>query len=259
MSVSYQPRVAIDIRSIKLQRRRECRLQRLERRRLGLPPLRPYRRNPCLVSKQLERYHAMAELYKSGKTLREIGAIYGISDKCIHGCLKRIGISHNDGGRVKLASDLRAARVERRNQLCVDRYGCSWEEHLPLRGHITNAYSNQRNMARRRGVGWQLTLLQWWDFWRQSGKWERRGSGQGYVMCRMGDKGPYALGNICVATGCENSSIKHGKIPPLPRGVTRMGKRFSAQRCIGGVKMSLGDYATPELAHAAYLAAGEAL
>lgn len=258
MSLSYNPRVAVDPhsevtrRERLIQRRRE--LSKVHR--LGVPS-RPYRRNPDAAAKQLARYEAMGDLYKSGKTLGEIGEIYGVSDKFIHNCLRRIGISYLDGGRLKLAADRRALRLVQRNDLCFKRYGCSWEDYLPLRGFVTNAYCNQKNQARRRGVGWDLTLLQWWDFWQQSGHWEDRGAGQGYMMCRIGDKGPYALGNIYAATGCENSSIKHGRIPDLPRGVTRMGNRFSAQRCVGGIKLSLGDYPTPELAHAAYLAAGE--
>jgi len=78
------------------------------------------------------------------------------------------------------------------------------------------------------------------------------------MMCRNNDTGPYAVGNVFIATGCENSSREHAKISGLPRGVALRKGRYVAHRCVKGRKLYLGSHPTPELAHAAYLAAGEA-
>ncbi len=167
---------------------------------------RPYRKNPEITAARLARFNAMAELYKSGKTLREIGEQYGCSLKYIHGCLKEIGISYRDGGRLKLAEGRKATRLAHRDAVCVQKFGCSLEEYLPLRGKISRAFSAQKRNAGVRGIAWEFTLPEWWNFWIQSGRWNERGRGAGYMMCRKGDEGPYAIGNVFIATGRENSA-----------------------------------------------------
>ena len=59
--------------------------------------------------------------------------------------------------------------------------------------------------AKQRGIPFLLTLEQWCDIWKQSGKWDLRGRGIGkYVMSRYGDKGPYAVGNVFIQLGENN-------------------------------------------------------
>ena len=40
----------------------------------------------------------MAELFRSGKTLQEIGERFGVTRQRVHGVLKRQGITWRDGG-----------------------------------------------------------------------------------------------------------------------------------------------------------------
>lgn len=86
-------------------------------------------------------------------------------------------------------------------------------------------YKQQRNQARTRGIGWELTFQQWLDWW--GADLGRRGRG---AMClqmqRIGDIGPYALDNIRKGTPHRNAltrtiSTKNqligGKFKPLFR------------------------------------------
>lgn len=119
----------------------------------------------------------------------------------------------------------------------------------------TVAFKHQALQAASRGVEWNLTAWEWWNIWQESGFWDRRGTRHDqYVMCRKGDIGPYAAGNVFIATCADNSSNRNAKTSGLPRGVKR-GHRgaFAAQRYVDGRLRHLGTFPTAELAHAAYL------
>ena len=120
------------------------------------------------------------------------------------------------------------------------------------------AYSFHRYGARERQISFDLTLWQWWTIWRDSGHWDDRGPGRGYVMCRYGDVGPYAVGNVFIGPGVENTAAAHKK-NDLPIGVTlsRSGKRrpYEAHCNVGGKTIYLGRFPTVAEAEVAYLAA----
>lgn len=127
----------------------------------------------------------------------------------------------------------------------------------PCRIPIEAFLQNQRNAAWR-GIGWSLTLWEWWTIWQKSGKWEQRGDGRGqYVMCRKGDVGPYALGNVFIASAQDN--IAQTSKSGLPRGVSRVGNRFSANIRKDGARLYLGCFGTRAEASAAYSRALEEL
>lgn len=123
------------------------------------------------------------------------------------------------------------------------------------------AFGHQRQAARnKRGIAWELTLPQWWKIWQDSGHWQDRGIGRGYMMCRKGDLGPYAVGNVFIGPGVENLSAA-AKKTDLPIGVARTSKSkinpFRAYCNVGGKQQHLGSFPTVEAARAAYLAALE--
>lgn len=61
------------------------------------------------------------------------------------------------------------------------------------------AYSVHKLNAKRRGIPFTLTFGEWWALWALSMRWNQRGNKPGYwVMCRRGDIGPYALGNVYI-------------------------------------------------------------
>lgn len=85
---------------------------------------------------------------------------------------------------------------------------------MPIRRHNSDRkyraspkgqYAKHKENARRRGVAFLLTFEEWWSLWEKSGRWNRRGNRKGcYVMSRCQDEGPYALGNVFIATFSAN-------------------------------------------------------
>lgn len=70
--------------------------------------------------------------------------------------------------------------------------------------HYKQAFQNQKSGAKRRGIGWELTFDQWFEWWGED--IDRRGSGHGDLqMQRVADSGPYALGNIRKGYPRDNS------------------------------------------------------
>lgn len=213
----------------------------------------------------------MAAMYRDGYTQRQIGEQYGLSRERIRQILTKYhGIRRSDGGNHTKAVRGHAERLRKKDAVFLVRHGCTLEQWRELRdlgktmlaagkGRYQQplyAYKTQKNLARWRGIGFDLSLWQWWTVWQQSGKWEQRGRGQGYVMCRFGDVGPYAIGNVFIDLARNNTSARKGKRSGLPIGVkiTRKGT-YAAKRSFNGKPHYLGSYPTPELAHAAYLAA----
>lgn len=221
-----------------------------------------------VTAKSRERATTMAALYRDGYTLERIGKQFGVTRERVRQLMtKHFGIRSVDGGWHRIVIDKRQRASERREDECLRKNGCTveqWRELLRIgdemvamgRGRYrtpTYAFRSQRNNAALRGIGWELTLWQWWCIWKASGRWDQRGRGHGYVMCRIGDTGPYAVGNVFIATAAENSSEGQRKKrldPSLPIGVSRADSgKYTAHRG----KRSLGTYDTPELARAAYL------
>lgn len=117
------------------------------------------------------------------------------------------------------------------------------------------AFLKHRDHARRRGIAWEFNLEDWWRLWDESGHWAERGRGNAYMMCRKGDEGPYAAGNVFIATGAVNASTSNHRRSNLPMGVRRDGRAYCARRRLDGKNKYLGSFRTPEEAHAAYLRA----
>ncbi len=66
-------------------------------------------------------------------------------------------------------------------------------------------FNLHRDAAKRRGLGFEFTFEEWYDFWQKSGHWEERGRGKGqYVMSRVNDQGPYKVGNVFIQLASQN-------------------------------------------------------
>jgi hypothetical protein len=126
---------------------------------------------------------------------------------------------------------------------------------VPLR-----AFQHQRYRAGARGIEWKLTLAEWWAIWEESGHWRERGIGRSFMMCRIGDLGPYEVGNVFIGPGVMNLSAA-AKKTNLPIGVAYRGNRkryskpYRAYCNVGGKQRWLGVFKTADEAHAAYLEA----
>lgn len=77
----------------------------------------------------------------------------------------------------------------------------------------TKLYSKQKSSARHRGIEFILSFEEWYNIWLNSGYWHLRGKGKGtYVMSRIGDTGPYEIGNVFIQSNSDNvSEAKKGK------------------------------------------------
>lgn len=220
-----------------------------------------------------ERAAKMVALYKAGYTTIQIGEVYGITRERVRQLMTRhFGIRHGDGGKSVIVAESRAKRKAEKDAQCMAKFGCTHSQYqgvlrvgremiasgLSRERTPRGAYLAQKRNAAVRGIGWELTFWQWWTIWQESGHWEQRGRGSGYVMCRKGDEGPYAVGNVFIATSIENVSTGKHKKSDLPTGVHQAPSgRFTAHRQINGQGLYLGTFDTPDLAHAAYLMAGE--
>lgn len=152
-------------------------------------------------------------LYKSGKTSSEISKKYGVSRQRVQQVLARYGIGRHDGG-VFLRTEKRLEKLKiRRDERYKKIYGCSYDEWKDIQKPFNKyrrspaySYRNHKNLSRIRGIEFSLTLPEWWQIWRDSGKFEVRGKSKGqYVMSRKKDAGPYAIGNVRIITVEENS------------------------------------------------------
>lgn len=162
-----------------------------------------------------DRHLTMASLYREGLSLQQIGDQYGMTRERVRQILKyECGMTRSEGGIFERSRQRKLAKIEARHRysktiLCALRklgrelmLGGMHRDRTPL-----GAFRRQRTNAKTRGIEWRLTLTQWWEIWQRSGHWDERGRGHAYAMCRYGDKGPYAVNNVYIATNSQN--IKH--------------------------------------------------
>jgi DNA-binding CsgD family transcriptional regulator len=214
------------------------------------------------------RAERMAEMFRNGCTLQAIGDEFKITRERVRQIIKKHhSLTGKNGGRAIISSVNRDKAARKRSIRYQQKYGCTIEEWRQLRdlgfemvSHGVGiyrtplrAYLNQKYNAKRRGIGWDISLWDWWQVWQRSGKWGQRGRGQGYVMCRRGDEGPYAVGNVFIAPAADNSSRRKGKKSGLPTGVHQRKGRFIVRRHIDGISYHIGTFATVEEASSAYL------
>ncbi len=66
-------------------------------------------------------------------------------------------------------------------------------------------YTAQFYRARNRGIAFQFTIVEWWEWWQTDDRWRHRGvKGNGLVMARIGDVGPYSPSNVYCTTTAGN-------------------------------------------------------
>lgn len=180
--------------------------------------------------RDMEREAHCIDLYRSGKTLQEIGDVYGVSRERIRQILARAGVTRSEGGTHVRSLKSKEAAEQRRKQARDGRsllyYGCSYDELLRLNDGVpvrlgeskAGRFRTQKNNAKLRNIRWMLTFPQWLAIWEESGKWEERGTGRhGYCMARIGDTGAYRVGNVYITTCADN--VVHYQSELKRRGV----------------------------------------
>lgn len=146
------------------------------------------------MARDMKRVLAIIELFTNGKTLQEIGDSYGITRERVRQILKRYGYKGVHGGAAVSDRHCNALGMTRLEKEAAERQfpGC------------IKAYRQQKSTAARRGIEWEITFREWLAVW--DGHWNRRGRGDGLVMCRKKDQGPYKVGNVYLATNSFNAT-----------------------------------------------------
>lgn len=259
-------------------------------RTVGAERKRTYTKTPELKSASDVRAQQMIDARTAGLTLEQIGEIHGVTRERARQILARFGLDSSNSGRKKAIDDKRAARVVtmrvNRDRRCHEAYGCTYQAMEALFGpgvlltrhKATLAYAQHKKNSGQRGIEFLITFPQWWGVWQKSGKWAQRGRGQGYVMARTGDVGPYTVGNVYICTQSQNSKDSFIKTPGHVRAAkAAMNPRNNKHTVLGrgrGYTIlkncktrpyqvmcgqdRVGYFATEEEARAAYLAACEA-
>lgn len=167
------------------------------------------------VTQALLRPHAisarnqrMAELYKQGSTLQEIGQLYGITRERVRQILLADhGLRGNDGGASLTAALERAARLNKMEARYQRKYGCSRADYRAIRkAGGTRPFTELKRNAANAGYKVELKLFQWWTLWQESGHWNDRGRGYGYWLFRPDRHAPLSLSNHRIAPGNEAMS-----------------------------------------------------
>lgn len=142
-----------------------------------------------------------------------MGAIAALSHRDVYGCgwSERVEID-TEGLRY---CDVMGIRPRLPSQV----YSCNRSSSADYRNIIRNC-NRVRDIAARSGE-WEISFPEWWAVWLSSGRFGQKGQRpDNYVLCRVGDWGPYRLGNVFVATVRENGSW--GGRKPLPDGEVLM-------------------------------------
>lgn len=166
-----------------------------------------------------DNYKDIADLYKSGLTLAEVGKKYGVTRERVRQILSRLNVEASDGGRAiktfigcQKKSLSNKQKINKKEADCFQKYGCNLDFKNELRGtgnYFQSAffkYRQQKTNAISRGISFELTLPEWWDIWQKSGHWHERGLAKDkYVMARLCDLGSYSVDNVTIITQSENA------------------------------------------------------
>lgn len=109
---------------------------------------------------------------------------------------------------------------------------------------LKHLFYEQRYVAEyHRGIAWKLTFEQWLKIWTDSGHLDQRGRRKGqYVMARLGDKGPYAVGNVKIVTATENLTERK-----MPRGSNNGWSKLTEAK-VREIRALEGKMKRPEVA-----------
>lgn len=119
--------------------------------------------------------------------------------------------------------------LQRTCRECHNDYMRRWQAKRPR--DARRRYAVQKGDAKRRGIPFLLTFEQWLKVWVDSGRYHESGSYSGqYCMARLGDVGPYALGNVRICTCNENASERRMSVAARAKIAENNRVRFKGGR-----------------------------
>lgn len=160
-------------------------------------------------------YGIIVSRYASGVTLIQIADDYGVSREGIRRIIKKVDRSKIGSSRKILAEMSRLKLEKAENDRAIKMWGmrkdelrehtASWGA-LSVIGSPLQRFVAQRKNARSRGITWELTFVDWWQIWQESGKWQQRGCHMDdFVMARHGDLDtPYSKDTVYICTSLKN-------------------------------------------------------
>ena len=165
-----------------------------------------------------QRDQDMCQLYRSGKTVQEIGDLYGVTRERVRQIIKPYGLDGYSGGASVTAEANRKAREAKRNASREARaqavYGCSYAElmrinmGMQLTDHGSPAYFYFRDGCNAKKAGYilELSLPEWIAIYEKAGGvWNRGRFIDGLVLGRKDKALGYTADNLHVVTLAENS------------------------------------------------------
>lgn len=181
-------------------------------RKAGFKVSNKKRGRPSTSENPSDRAIAMASMIKEGSTLEEVGDLYGLTKERVRQIIKPLGVTgkHGQSMRAEKNAAKKNQRLEQaRNLKAMKYWGVDHKRLMRLKKHNpadVKGYEQQRNNSLRRGVEWRLSIDEWMDMWKRSGKkrWKGRGANK-YVLTRKRGRGPFSVENCIVAKQQDSS------------------------------------------------------
>lgn len=145
----------------------------------------------------LSRAEMMAEMYRDGLTLHEIGERFTLTRERVRQVLSKLGVTRFDGGQIQRALGRKLDKHIDLRERNVERYGCTLQQRKAIGATARRRYIQHRRNNTMRGIEWNISLWDWWQFWQQSGKYDQIGKRrEGLCLSRKDKTKPYTLDNL---------------------------------------------------------------
>lgn len=161
----------------------------------------------------------MAQMYREGKTLAEIGDEFGITRERVRQLIRPL-MTGQKGGRTvraeKLAKERKEDRLQRQDSRCREEFGCDYETAIRLNlglhpthnahGTRASAYLHQKKAMESlyHGVEYKLTFPQWVEAWGDKIIYKGRGK---WALCRIDPTKGFTIDNVRPMEMREKSSL----------------------------------------------------